>query len=204
MKREFAILTGSLFLSLAATVSAQSVGPPNQTFINPSPALTISSSTSGRPPAPRWKHLSVNEETLKDYCRKLENDKRRIYYLNTRDSRMAMQLKGIYTRDGLIFFRLSLCNHSHLDYEIDSIRFYVTDNHWLKNTPVQITGLPPVYIYGNARTVRGKSREFPIIVLPQFTLPSGKHLVIELLERNGNRHLQLQAYNYTLLRSRLI
>jgi hypothetical protein len=204
MKREFAILTGSLFLSLATNVSAQSVGPPNQAFINPSSLLTTSSSTAGRPPTPRWKHLSVNEEVLKGCCEKLENDKRRIYYLNARDFRMGMQVKGIYTRDGLIFFRLFLCNHSHLDYEIDSIRFYITDNHWLKNAPVQIIGLPPVYIYGNARTVRGKSREFPIIVLPQFTLPTGKHLVIELLERNGNRHLQLQAYNYTLLRSRLI
>jgi len=204
MKRELAILTGSLFLSLATNVSAQSVGPPNQAFINPSPILTTSSSTAGKPPAPRWKHLSINEEVLKNCCKKLENDKRRIYYLSARNFRMNLQLKGVYTRDGLIFFRLSLCNHSHLDYDIDSIRFYITDNRWIKNAPVQIMGLSPVYIYGNTRMVRGKSREFPIIVLPQFTLPSGKHLVIEMLERNGGRHLQLQAYNFTLLRSRLI
>ncbi len=117
---------------------------------------------------------------------------------------MSMQVKGIYTRDGMIFFRLFLCNHSPLDYDIDSIRFYITDNRWQKNAPVQIIGLSPVYIYGNTRMVRGKSREFPIIVLPQFTLASGKHLVIEVLERNGGRHLQLQAYNFTLLRPRLI
>jgi hypothetical protein len=52
--------------------------------------------------------------------------------------------------------------------------------------------------------IRGKSRELPVIVLPRFTLPSNKHLVIEVLEKNGGRNLALQAYNFTLLRPRLI
>jgi hypothetical protein len=204
MKQEFAILTGCLFLCLTTNVSAQSIGPPGRKFTDPSTSLTISSPTTDSPPTPRWKHPSVSEEVLKGCCEKLENDKRRIYYLNTRNYRMSMQLKGIYTRGDMIFFRLFLCNHSHVDYDIDSIRLYVTDNHWRKNVPVQITGLSPIYIYGNTQMITGKSREFPIIVLPRFTLPSGKHLVIELLEKNGGRHLQLQAYNFTLLRSRLI
>jgi hypothetical protein len=117
---------------------------------------------------------------------------------------MSLQLKGIYTREDMIFFRLFLCNHSHLDYDIDSIRFYVTDNRWRKNTSLQITRLSPVYIYGNTQVIRGKGREAPVIVLPRFTLSAGKHLVIEVLEKNGGRNLQLQAYNFTLLRPRLI
>jgi hypothetical protein len=204
MKHEFAILTGSLFLCLATNVSAQSMGPPKREFINPTPPLTTSSSMAGSTPAPWRKYMSVTEETLKGCCEKLGNDKRRIYYLNTRNYRMSMQLKGIYTRGDMIFLRLFLCNHSHIDYDIDSIRLYVTDNFWRKNVPLRVTGLSPIYIYGNTQTIPGKSSAFPIVVLPRFTLPSGKHLVIELLEKNGGRHLQLQAYNFTLLRSRLI
>jgi hypothetical protein len=204
MKQELAILAGSLFIGLVSSVSGQSVGPPNQAFTHPSSLTRTSSSTTGPPSVPRWKSPSIDEEALKDCCEKLEKDKRRIYYVNTRNFRMSMQLKGIYTREGMIFFRLFLWNHSHLDYDIDSIRFYVTDNRWRKNAPLQVTGLSPVYIYGNAQMIRGKSRELPIIVLPRFALPAGKHLVIELLERNGGRNLQLQAYNFTLLRPRLI
>lgn len=202
MKHEFAILTGSLCLCLATNVLAQSIGPPKHEFIYP--PLPLTSSAVGSPPTLSRQHPSVNEEVLKGCCEKMENDKRRIYYLNTRNYRMSMQLKGIYTRGDMIFFRLFLCNHSHIDYDIDSIRLYVTDNRWRKNAPVQVTGLSPIYIYGNTQMIPGKSSQFPIIVLPRFTLPTGKHLVIELLEKNGCRHLQLEAYNFTLLRSRLI
>jgi hypothetical protein len=41
-----------------------------------------------------------------------------------------------------------------------------------------------------------------VIVLPQFTLPDGKRLVIEVTEKNGGRKLQLFVDNFTLLRSR--
>ena len=204
MKHELAILAGSIFLCLTANVSAQSISPPHREFIDPSPPLTANSSAAASPPIVRRQPLSVNEEVLKNCCEKLANDKRRIYYLNTRNYRMSMQLKGIYIRGDLIFFRLFLCNHSHIDYDIDSIRLYVTDNRWRKNSPVQVKGLSPLYTYGNARTIPGKSSGFPIIVLHRFTLPSDKHLVIELLEKNGGRNLQLEAYNFTLLRSRLI
>ena len=204
MKHEFAILMGSLFIGLVAGVMAQSASPPNQAFTNPSPVAHGAASTTGPPPVLGRESLSITEEALKDCCEKLENDKRRIYYLSTRNYRMSMQVKGIYTRENMIFFRLALCNHSHLDYDIDSIRFYIADNRWRKNTSLKITGLSPVYVYGNMRVIRGKSQELPVIVLPRFTLGSGKHLVIELLEKNGGRNLQLQAYNFTLLRSRLI
>ncbi|HEX9510163.1 MAG TPA: DUF4138 domain-containing protein [Puia sp.] len=204
MKHEFVILTGSLFIGLVASAMAQSTSPPNRAFTYSSPIAHAAAATTGPPSIRPWNSPPIDEEALKDCCEKLENDKRRIYYLNTRNYRMIMQLKGIYTRENMIFFRLFFCNHSHLDYDIDSIRFYITDNRWRKNTSLQVTGLSPVYVYGNAQVIRGKSQELPVIVLPRFTLPSGKHLVIELLEKNGGRHLQLQAYNFTLLRSRLI
>jgi conjugative transposon TraN protein len=204
MKHEFAILSGSLFIGLVASVMAQSAGPPNQAFINPSPVVHATASTTGPPPVPGKKSPSINEALLKDCCEKLASDKRRIYYLNTRNYRMSMQVKGIYTRDNMIFFRLVLSNHSHLDYDIDSIRFYIADNRWRKNTSLKVAGLSPVYVYGNTQVIRGKSQELPVVVLPRFTIGSGKHLVIELLEKNGGRNLQLQAYNFTLLRSRLI
>src|SRR5579864_3412664 len=141
MKHEFSILTGSLFIGLVAGVMAQSTSPPKQAFTNPSPIAHAAASTTGPPPV-RWKKsLSIDEEVLKDCCEKLENDKRRIYYLNTRNFRMSMQVKGIYTRENMIFFRLALCNHSHLDYDIDSIRFYITDNRWRKNTSLKVTEL---------------------------------------------------------------
>jgi len=204
MKHELAVLTGSLFIGLAASVMAQSTSPPNRAIASPYPIAQGAASVTASPTLLRWKSPPIDEEALKNCCEKLENDKRRIYYLTARSNRMSMQLKGIYTHENMLFFRLMLYNHSHLDYDIDSIRFYITENRWRKSTSLQVKGLSPVYIYGNTPMIRGKSQELPVVVLRRFTLPPGKHLVIELLEKNGGRHLQLQAYNFTLLRSRLI
>jgi len=204
MKHGSSILTVSWFIGLAASVMAQTGGPPHQAFAYPFPIPYVASPTTGPPTLRLRDSSSVGEAILKDCCEKIKHDKRRIFYLNARNYRMSLQLKGIYIRESMLFFRLFLCNHSHLDYDIDSIRFYITDNRWLKKTPLQVTGLRPIYIYGNRQMIRGKSQESPIIVLPRFTLNAGKHLVIEVLEKNGGRHLQLAAYNFTLLRSRSI
>jgi len=68
----------------------------------------------------------------------------------------------------------------------------------------RVTELKPVYTYGNMKIIRGKSREPSVIALRRFTLPSGKRLLIEAREKNGGRHLQIQADNNTLVRARLI
>lgn len=147
---------------------------------------------------------TISEEALKICCEKVENDKRRIYYLSTRNGRMIMQVKGIYTRGVLLFFHLSLCNRSHLDYDMDSIRFFIADKGGMKNVPSRVMELKPVYVYGNMKSIQGKSREPSVIALRRFTLPPGKRLLIEAREKNGGRHLQLQADNTTLVRARLI
>jgi hypothetical protein len=147
---------------------------------------------------------TISEEALKICCKKVENDKRRIYYLSTRNGKMVMQIKGIYTRETLLFFHLSLYNRSHLDYDMDSIRFFIADKGGLKSMASRITELKPVYTYGNMKIIRGKSREPGVIALRRFTLPPGKRLLIEAREKNGGRHLQIQADNNTLVRARLI
>lgn len=103
-----------------------------------------------------------------------------------------------------MFFCLGLSNHSHIDYGIDSIRFYIADEKRGTNKAVKGTALTPLCVYGNTRTIRGKTREYCVFALPRFTLPDKKILVIDVSEKNGGRHLQLLANNYTLVRARLI
>jgi conjugative transposon TraN protein len=147
---------------------------------------------------------AISEEALKICCERVENDKRRIYYLSNRNGKMVMQIKGIYTREALLFFHISLYNRSHLDYDMDSLRFFIADKGGLKNIVSKVTELKPVYTYGNMKIIRGKSREPGVIALRRFTLPPGKRLLIEAREKNGGRHLQIQADNNTLVRARLI
>jgi hypothetical protein len=146
---------------------------------------------------------AIDEKDLESWCKQVQKDRRRIYYLFNRCFRMSFQVKGVYTHQGLLFFRLAIGNRSHLDYNVDSLRFFVWDSKSnRKNTPA--IPLPAVYSYGNTSVIQGKSQEECVIVLPQVTLPAGKYLVIELTEKQGGRKLELFVSNFTLLRSRLI
>jgi hypothetical protein len=137
-------------------------------------------------------------------CEKLLSVRRSIYYLNTRSYKMALQLRGIYTREGTLYFCLRLCNHSHIDYGVDSIRFIMADDQQLRKTPAGGTTIAPLSSCGNTRLIRGKTAELCIFALPRFTLPGRKRLLIEVSEKNGGRRLRLLTDNYTLVKARLI
>ncbi|HEY4063790.1 MAG TPA: DUF4138 domain-containing protein [Puia sp.] len=208
MKLFFALLAGGILLHLTTDTCAQggkfslSAGPRTDqlfsTVIRSSAFMSSDSLSDVEKRAGK-----VGEEAMKICCEKVKNDKRRIWYVSTRNGRMIMQLMGIYTRETLLFFHLSLSNRSYLDYDMDSIRFFIADKGGKDVSPKR-TELVPVYVYGNTQRIRGKSREPSVIALRRFTLPPGKRLLIEAREKNGGRHLQLQADNGPLVRARLI
>jgi conjugative transposon TraN protein len=216
MKCASTLLTGSLLLSLMAPASAQLDYPPGRSFrsrlskyINEINHADISRMDS--PYCVREKFVpargragTIDESFLRSNCEKLSSAKRRIYYLTDQSFRMSLQLRGIYIRQEILFFQMTLSNRSHLDYDMDSIRFYITDKEKRKNGKAVAIEIPPLYVFGNSRLIAGKSQESSVIALPKFTLPMGKCLVIQVLEKNGGRHLQLQADNYSLVRARLI
>jgi hypothetical protein len=216
MKRNLALIVGSLLLHLTTPVFAQSAGPPFPIFREGLQTLitrvinarsqqadddTLVGST---PPLTIGKLPPIDERILKDYCKTLAIAKRRIYFLSDRLFGMSLQVRGIYTKQGMIFFQLAVNNHSHLDYDVDSIRFYVTDRQKLRKRHVWSIELFPLYIYGDIKMIRGKSREICVVAFPKFTLPANKRLAIQVLEKNGGRHLQLWADNFSLMRARLI
>lgn len=120
---------------------------------------------------------------------------------------MKLQIRGIYTRGEAIFFSLRLINRSPLDYDVDSIRFFLTQKEKGVHPAAprtRVKTLSPVYVYDSATLIKGYGRVASVIVLPRLTLGRGKRLLIEVLEKNGGRLLQVQASNFTLVNAKLI
>jgi hypothetical protein len=117
---------------------------------------------------------------------------------------MKLQIRGIYTHGAALFFLMRLNNRSPLDYDVDSIRFFIAASDKGKSLPQGAKMLTPVYVYDSTAAVPGFTRATSIFVLPRFTLPPGRQLFIEVQEKNGGRHLQVQASNLSLVRARLI
>ena len=134
--------------------------------------------------------------------------------LTDRSGKMKLQLRGIYTQGSVLYFLFRMNNRSALDYDVEAIRFFISDPATRKNplarSPLVRHGeIKPVYVFDSSSMVRnsmlrGYGQVTNVIVLPRFTLPYGKRLTIEMLEKNGGRHLQLQTTNSMLERARIL
>ncbi|HTI94677.1 MAG TPA: DUF4138 domain-containing protein [Puia sp.] len=131
-----------------------------------------------------------------------------------RSGKMKLQLRSVYTQGPALYFLLRVQNRSSLDYDVEAIHFFIADPS-NKKTPlvsdtlvrsplVRSKELKPVYVYDSSSVVPGYGQAANVVVLPRFTLPYGKRLVIEVLEKNGGRQLQLQTNNYMLERARIL
>ena len=118
-----------------------------------------------------------------------------LYGLKYTQGKVQLSLNGFYIKKQLMFCRLQIENRSQIGYDIEQFRMYIRDSKIAKRTSVQETEIKPVYISGDTAAIGGKTAQSIVIVVPKFTIPDGKHLAIEMMERNGGRSLYLTIHN---------
>ena len=94
-------------------------------------------------------------------------------------------VKGIYSHNGLFYFHTQVKNSSNVPFDTDFIRFKIVDKKVAKRTAIQETVIDPVRSYNEILVIGGKSTVRTVYIVPQFTIPDDKILVIELVEKNG-------------------
>ena len=143
-----------------------------------------------------------NEAYLAQLAAKIALKDRTIYGVKDAQYQVRLQLKGLYTREEVIFCQLEIRNHSPIGYATDRLRFYIRDKQQARRTAAQEILLTPLSQYGEAATIPAYSRQVLVFALPKFTIPDQKYLVIQLLEKNGGRHIALKVPHRTLLKAR--
>ena len=114
---------------------------------------------------------------------------------------IAASVTGIYIKDKVFYLQLHLSNRSAIDYDIDVLRFFIRDQKKTKRTALQEKECTPLYIAGNNRQVKANSSSVLVIALDKFTIPDAKVFGIQMMEKNGGRHLQLKIGNAKLVKS---
>jgi len=105
---------------------------------------------------------------------------------------MAMVTDGIYVQNDVMYLRLTFTNTSEINYGIETLRFFVKDQKKAKRTSSQEVDVNPIYIHNAIESIPHDSGQVFVIALPKFTIPDKKIFCIQLMEKNGGRHLQLQ------------
>lgn len=145
----------------------------------------------------------INKVDMATYAEAISIQEKSFWTKGKRKHKVSMALQGIYVKDDILYYHLSVKNHSALNYDIGSLRFYVRDNRNVKRTASQELEMKPLHVYGDPEApVEGGSTVDLVYVLEKFTIPDAKHLSIELFEKNGGRHLDLSLKNRRIVNAK--
>ena len=147
-------------------------------------------------------HLPVNRKaSLATYATGILDNSKTINGIKDKKWNIESAIKGIYIKDDIMYYQLSLDNVSPIDYNIELIRFYISDKKKSKRTAVQENELKPLYVAGNISLVPAKSASVIVVALDKFTIPDAKYLGVQIMEKNGGRHLFMKLNNRKLLQA---
>lgn len=141
---------------------------------------------------------SKNEKELHSYAELAFYDKRKLHHVKDNQYQVKFRLDGVFINENIMYYRLRIVNQSTINYEIDQLRFFIRDQRKVKRTASQEIELLPLYVYNQYTEIEGKTEVCQVFVLEKFTIPDKKYLVIQLMEKQGGRHLELQIKNNKL------
>lgn len=117
-------------------------------------------------------------------------------------SGIKLSVAGMYIHEDVLYLQLFMANHSPINYDVQLLRLFIRDKKKSKRTASQEMEIVPLYMLGNAKLVRSYTRQPLTIAVPKFTIPDKKYLIIQMMEQDGGRHLQIRINNSAVIRSR--
>ena len=117
---------------------------------------------------------------------------------------MLFGLYGVFIKRDVIMFHYNLENSSNIDYEIDFIKVYISDEKKDKKIAQQEEELTPLYTYtaNDNMTIHGNSSKSLVYFFKRFTIPKKRILYIEAFEKNGGRHIRFKISNKQILKAK--
>lgn len=145
-----------------------------------------------------------NEAEMQSDAEKVRKADKNIRGIKDKQFGIKLQLDGLFIKGGVMYYRLRLQNRSNINYDIEQLRFFIRDQKKSKRTAAQELEVLPLYIQGDTSAVPGNSEHVFVYAVPKFTIPDQKYLTIQLMEKNGGRHLELEIPNKTVVKATLI
>jgi conjugative transposon TraN protein len=143
----------------------------------------------------------LKKSTIATYANCILDNHRTVRGIRDRKWDIAASVNGIYIKDDVMYYQILLCNQSTIDYDIDLLKFYIRDKRKSKRTAAQENELIPLHISGNTRKVKACAFSMIVVALDKFTIPDAKYLAIQLMEKNGGRHLLMKVNNNKIIRA---
>lgn len=114
---------------------------------------------------------------------------------------ICLRLNGVFINYDVMLLRFSIVNETNINYEIDQFRVYIRDLKKSKRTATQELEITPLLVHNNIKEITGQSDTTIVFAVPKFTIPDKKYLSVQLMEKNGGRHLELRVKNKKIVKA---
>src|SRR5690606_3950037 len=145
-----------------------------------------------------------NQLELEDVAYSLRDSKGTKPLVKVRQDGMHFSLAGIYVYEDFLFFKLHFKNKSPIRYDIDQLRFFIRDTKQLKRTARQEKELDIEFVDDPREQIQAHTQQTRLLAIPKFTIPDGQSLIIQLIENNGGRHVELLLQHKDMLQAEII
>jgi hypothetical protein len=147
--------------------------------------------------------LKIQIDNKPSIFEKIAEQKKSVRSVRDTKYEMLLRLKGIYIENDILYYQLELKNYSNISYDIESLRIFIKDKKQSKRTASQELEQFPLYVYGNTGSVPGQSKQTIVFAIAKFTIPDKKLMYVQLMEKNGGRHLLLKINNNKLVKAKV-
>jgi len=147
----------------------------------------------------------IKNDSLKNLyeknCQIALNKKQEFYDIAIKKGNVYFVVSNLFIKDNSYYYKLDLINNSNIKYDIDYYDIYIRKKQkLLKNSPTQDIIVEKKYLYNYKPVVERKSSNSFIIVTDKYTIDNRNEFIIELFEKEGDRHLKVVFNENDLLR----
>jgi conjugative transposon TraN protein len=136
-----------------------------------------------------------NQKKIEQCALAAYSKKKKISGLRKSKYQIRLEVNGIFIQQDVLYLRVVFENKSKINYDIDQLRFFIRDKRKSKRTASQEIELEPLYATSSSSVIPYKSEIIKVYALEKFTIPENKYLTIQMIEKNGGRHLEVDINN---------
>lgn len=136
-----------------------------------------------------------NQKRIEQCALAAYSKKKKISGLKKSKYQIRLEVNGIFIQQDVLYLRVVFENKSKINYDIDQFRFFIRDKRKSKRTASQEIELEPLYATSSSSVIPYKSEIIKVYALEKFTMPENKYLTLQMIEKNGGRHLEVDINN---------
>jgi len=124
---------------------------------------------------------------------------RNTYRVKDSNHGMKVIVEGLFVHENLFFFKVRIKNKTNINFDMAQLRLFIKDQRKAKRTASQEIEIKQLYIYNPISVVKGTDEQVIVITVPKFTIPDKKEMILQLMEKEGGRHLELRIKSKTIV-----